>query len=143
MSHGLNGNLRSFPRVLYEGICQAQCFVSQKPEYFPRLYNSHMLSTRDARIARKVKRRLSEITNIKKMVVYGSRARGQATKYSDLDLYIELDATSLDPALRRRIREIAWEVSLDSGIVISTLVASDRLRGQPILKAIHAEGIPV
>lgn len=101
-----------------------------------------MLSTRDARIARKVKRRLSEITNVKKLVVYGSRARGKATKYSDLDLYIELNA-SVNPALRRRIREIAWEVSLDSGIVISTLVASDRLRGQPILKAIQAEGIPV
>ena len=101
-----------------------------------------MLSTQDARIARKVKRRISEITDIKRLVVYGSRARGKATKYSDLDLYIELNA-NVNPALRRRIREIAWEVSLDSGIVISTLVASDRLKGQPILKAIQAEGIPV
>ena len=101
-----------------------------------------MLSTRDARIARKVKRRLAEITDIKSLVVYGSRARGKATKYSDLDLYIELNA-NINPALRRRIREIAWEVSLDSGVVISTLVASDRLRGQPILKAIQAEGVPV
>lgn len=101
-----------------------------------------MLSTRDTRIARKVKRRLSEITNVKKLVVYGSRARGKATKYSDLDLYIELNA-NVNPALRRRIREIAWEVSLDSGIVISTLVASDRLNGQPILKAIQTEGIPI
>lgn len=101
-----------------------------------------MLSTRDTRIARKVKRRLSEITNVKRLVVYGSRARGKATKYSDLDLYIELNA-NVNPALRRRIREIAWEVSLDSGVVISTLVASERLNGQPILKAIQAEGIPV
>ena len=101
-----------------------------------------MLSTRDTRIARKVKRRLSEITNVKKLVVYGSRARGKATKYSDLDLYIELNA-NINPALRRRIREIAWEVSLNSGIVISTLVASDRLNGQPILKAIQTEGIPI
>ena len=76
-----------------------------------------MLSTRDTRIARKVKRRLSEITNVKRLVVYGSRARGKATKYSDLDLYIELNA-NVNPALRRRIREIAWEVSLDSGVVI-------------------------
>ena len=101
-----------------------------------------MLSTRDARIARRVKRRLSEITNVKKLVVYGSRARGKATKYSDLDLYIELNA-NINPALRRRIREIAWEVSLDSGVVISTLVGSDRLKGQPILKAIQSEGVPV
>jgi predicted nucleotidyltransferase len=108
----------------------------------PLLYNRYMLSARDARIALKVKRRLSEITNVKRLVVYGSRARGKATRYSDLDLYIELNA-SVNPALRRKIREIAWEVSFDSGVVISTLVASDRLKGQPILKAIKAEGIPV
>ena len=96
-----------------------------------------MLSTKDARIARKVKRRLSEITPVKRLVVYGSRARGKPVKYSDLDLYIEL-GTKVDFALRKKIREIAWEVSLDSGVVISTLVASDRLKGQPILKAINA-----
>lgn len=101
-----------------------------------------MLSTRDARIARKVKRRLSEITPVRRVVVYGSRARGNPTKYSDLDLYIELE-TNVDPSLRKKIREVAWEVSLDSGVVITTLVASDRLKGQPILKAIKAEGITV
>jgi len=101
-----------------------------------------MLSARDARVARKVKRRLSAITPVKRLVVYGSRARGASTPYSDLDLYIEL-STTVDPALRRQIREIAWEVSLDSGIVISTLVASDRLKGQPILKAIESEGIAI
>lgn len=106
------------------------------------LYNTNMLSTRDARIARKVKSRLSEITPVKRLVVYGSRAHGKPVKYSDLDLYIEL-RTKVNPTLRRKIREIAWEVSLDSGVVISTLAASDRLKGQPILKAIKAEGIVV
>ena len=106
------------------------------------LYNTNMLSTRDDRIARKVKRRIAEIAEVKRLVVYGSRARGNPSKYSDLDLYIELNA-SVNPALRRKIREIAWEVSLDSGVVITTLVASERLKGQPILKAIRAEGIAV
>jgi predicted nucleotidyltransferase len=101
-----------------------------------------MLSVKDARIARKVKRRLLEIASVKQLVVYGSRARGNPTKYSDLDLYIELDA-KVSSELRRKIREIAWEVSLDSGVVISTLVASEGLRGQPILKAIRKEGITV
>jgi predicted nucleotidyltransferase len=101
-----------------------------------------MLSTKDARIARKVKRRLLEVAHVKQLIVYGSRARGTPEKYSDLDLYIELE-DKVSPALRKKIREIAWEVSLDSGIVISTLVATEQLRGQPILKAIKAEGIPV
>lgn len=101
-----------------------------------------MLSARDARIARKVKRRLSEITPVKRLMVYGSRARGKPTRYSDLDIYIELDA-QVNSALRRKIREVVWEVSLDSGVVITTLVASERLKGQPILKVIQAEGITV
>lgn len=101
-----------------------------------------MLSEKDARIARKVKRRLAEIAPVRRLVVYGSRARGNPTQYSDLDLYIELDAP-LNSKLRNMIREIAWEISLDSGVVISTLVASDRLSGQPIVKAIETEGIAV
>lgn len=101
-----------------------------------------MLSVKDARIARKVKRRLLEIAHVRQLVVYGSRARGTPVKYSGLDLYIELEE-KVSPALRRKIREIAWEVSLDSGVVISTLVASERLNGQSILKAIKAEGIAI
>jgi predicted nucleotidyltransferase len=79
---------------------------------------------------------------VKRVLVYGSRARGDPAQYSDLDLYIELDG-ALNSALRRQISEIAWEVSLDSGIVISTLVGSERLRGQPIVRVIEAEGVAV
>jgi predicted nucleotidyltransferase len=106
------------------------------------LYNINILSEKDAQIVRKVKKRLSVITPVKRLVVYGSRARGNPTQYSDLDLYIELDAL-LNSKLRKMIREIAWEISLDSGVVISTLVASDRLAGQPIVKTIESEGIAV
>jgi predicted nucleotidyltransferase len=128
--------------VLVLQVCVPNDYQAGQLMQLRLLYNMYMLSVRDARIARRVKRRLAEITNVKRLVVYGSRAKGEATKYSDLDLYIELN-TSVNPSLRRKIREIAWEVSLDSGVVISTLVASDRLEGQPILKAINSEGIAV
>ena len=106
------------------------------------MYNRDMLSRSDAQIARRVKRRLLAEIPLKRLVVYGSRARGNPAPYSDLDLYIELNsAVSRD--LRRKIREIAWEISLDSGVVISTLVAGERLAGQPILKAIEREGIAI
>ena len=42
------------------------------------LYNVFMLSRMDARIARKVKRRLLKVTPVKRLIVYGSRARGKA-----------------------------------------------------------------
>lgn len=76
-------------------------------------------------------------------MVYGSRARGDATTVSDLDLYIEVP--HLTPGLRQKISEIAWEVSLEHEVVISTLVASQHhpLKPQPIMKAIEIEGIAV
>jgi uncharacterized protein len=105
------------------------------------LYNIFMLSVMDARIARKVKRRLIKVTPVEELMVYGSRARGDATPDSDLDLYIKGPAAT--PEMRRKISEIAWEVSLETGIVISTLIYSKQLIGQPIIKAIEIEGVVV
>jgi predicted nucleotidyltransferase len=105
------------------------------------MYNVIMLSRTDARIARKVKNRLLKVTPVERLIVYGSRARGEAASDSDLDLYIEGPAAT--PEIRRKISEIAWEVSLETGIVISTLIYSQRLAGQPIIKAIETDGIMI
>src|SRR5258706_1045167 len=102
-----------------------------------------MLTLPDPRLARQVKRRLRQLTPVNRLVVYGSRARGDATAASDLDLYIVVP--DLTPELRQKISEIAWEVSLEYEVVITTLVASERqpFKPQPILRAIETEGIAV
>ncbi len=105
------------------------------------LYNIFMLSRMDARIARMVKRRLIKVTPVEQLMVYGSRARGDARSDSDLDLYIKGPVAT--PDMRRKISEIAWEVSLDTGVVISTLIYSKQLVGQPIIKAIEMDGVVV
>jgi predicted nucleotidyltransferase len=76
-----------------------------------------------------------------RLVVYGSRTQGDAAPDSDLDLYIE--GPVVTPELRRKINEIAWEVSLETGVVISALIYSKQLAGQPILKAIETDGISI
>jgi predicted nucleotidyltransferase len=83
---------------------------------------SAKLSSREYRIAQRLKLRLQEITTVNRLVVFGSHARGTADSNSDLDIYIELH--ELDASLRREIREIAWEISLDEGILISTFVVT-------------------
>jgi len=102
-----------------------------------------MLTSADLRIAKRLKRRLTKSTPVNCLKVYGSRARGDSVPESDLDVYIEVP--SITPALHRQISEIAWEISLDEGAVISTLVASgsNPLIGQPIRLAIEREGIAI
>ena len=101
----------------------------------------------DRKIARQFRRRLEKITPIWRLVVYGSRARGDSEAESDLDLFIVLPEVSSD--LRSRIYDLAWEVGFENGIVISTFIASIQalsnspLAANPLLRVIETEGIVV
>ena len=106
-----------------------------------------MLKAADLRIARQFRQRLLEITPIQRLVVYGSRARGDAEAESDLDLFVELPEVTSE--LRSRIYDLAWEVGFANGVVISTFIASFQslsnspLAANPLLRAIETEGIAV
>ncbi len=105
------------------------------------------MQERDLSIARNLRERLQGIVPIQRMVIYGSRARDDASAESDMDVFIEV--LSITPEQRVRIREVAWEVSLENEVLITTFVATSNsliygpLRANPILKSIEAEGITV
>jgi predicted nucleotidyltransferase len=105
------------------------------------------MTSQNLLIASELKNRLSHMTSIIAFKVFGSRARDDADKYSDLDVFIVVEA--LDGALKDHIAEIVWEVGFENYLVISPLIVSrdelenTPLRSSPIIQRISEEGISV
>jgi predicted nucleotidyltransferase len=100
---------------------------------------------RDIQTALEFKRRAAAVVPIVQFSVFGSRARGDATAESDLDLFLVVDR--IDGDLRERISEVAWEVGFENDVVLSTFVITTEqlecgpLGVSPIVRQIEKEGI--
>lgn len=105
------------------------------------------MTDRDYTVARDLKLRLASAVSLVDFRVFGSRARGDADEYSDMDVFIEVD--QLDRGLKERIMDISWEVGFENFMVIAPLIFSrdelenSPLRSSPIVKAITTEGVVV
>jgi predicted nucleotidyltransferase len=75
---------------------------------------------RALKLAREVRERLTEeLGQPVQVIMFGSQARGDATKESDIDLLVVLPA--IDAKTTRLASDIAWEVGFDAGRVISVI----------------------
>lgn len=83
--------------------------------------------------------------NIHRLLLFGSRARGEGTEDSDIDILVLL--SKMDDSLKVRIWDIAHRIFCDTEIMISPLVLSgdqyERLVSHErlITKSIQKEGI--
>jgi len=76
---------------------------------------------------------------------FGSRARGDAAPDSDLDVCIVV--SGLTRNMRDRIREMAWEIGFEHGLVLSTVLFSTEsfehgpMAASTLVANIHREGV--
>ena len=81
-----------------------------------------------------------------RVTLFGSRARGEAHATSDWDFLVQL-SIPVTPQLRRAIRDALYDIELDTGELISTIIHeakdSARYAATPLYQNIGVEGIVV
>lgn len=77
---------------------------------------------------------------------FGSRARGDAEEFSDLDVCVVVPER--DAELERKIGDLAWEVGFENERILIEFVFSEdqfergSLSASPLVKVILREGVP-
>lgn len=86
-------------------------------------------------------------TRLKKVILYGSYARGDYHKKSDVDIMILTDLSFEEiEEYRDKISDIAYDIELNTGIILSPIIKNiekynSRVSFVPFYKNIEKEGV--
>jgi predicted nucleotidyltransferase len=105
------------------------------------------MQKKDLKVIEKFKSLVSKKVKLHEVKVFGSRARGEASPESDLDVLVVVDY--LDHEIEKYISDCAWESGFPEDIVVMPIVISlDSLKNSPIresvfIKNVYREGVTV
>lgn len=91
---------------------------------------------------------LMERVTLHKLILFGSRARGDAGPYSDMDVVVILDDASGERDFDY-VSDCAWEAGFERGIVIVPVVFTrEEWENSPeryslLAQAVETEGVPL
>jgi len=110
------------------------------------LLNQLMKSNERAALVN-LKRELEKTLNLVDYRVFGSKARGEESPESDIDVMIEVE--NYTPDVEALIDELIFEINLDHDCLISAVIFGSKelhegpLRESPIYRSISREGIRI
>jgi len=92
-------------------------------------------------ILNKFKSLLLERLPVYKVILFGSRARGDADPDSDMDVLVVL-SDSYTETVREQVSECAWEAGIEHGIVVVPVVYSrEEWENGPERRSLLAEAV--
>ena len=106
----------------------------------------HAPSDHDQRLLERIGAAIREIEPEARIVLYGSRARGDAAPDSDWDLLVLLPGT-LNPSRRAAVRRRLFELGLEADAVLSAIVTTAETWDSPLSRAmpfhanVQSEGV--
>jgi uncharacterized protein len=104
-------------------------------------------SDKDREIIQKIRTAVKKTLPDSTVILFGSRARGNAAVDSDWDVLVLTEAVS--PEIEERVFSALFDVELDENIIVNPLVLPrdewniKRYRNHPIHDTVEAEGILV
>ena len=81
------------------------------------------MTTKDRLIVERLKLKVAERLPLSRIVLFGSRARGDNEPDSDMDVLVILEG-SVSRESEEYVRFCAWELSYENGVVIFPLVVA-------------------
>jgi predicted nucleotidyltransferase len=100
----------------------------------------------EKQILNKFKNLILQRLEIYKMILFGSRARGDNEYYSDMDVAVILK-DEFNEEIRDYISDCAWEAGFEDGIILTSIVFSQNEwenspeRSSLLVQALGKEGI--
>lgn len=105
------------------------------------------MQAKDLKAIEKFKLLVSQRVKVHEIRIFGSRARGDASEESDLDVFVVVD--KLDYEIEKYISDCAWEAGFPEDIIIVPVTISlDTLKNSPVrasvfIKNVYREGIAI
>jgi predicted nucleotidyltransferase len=104
------------------------------------------MNARTMKIVQELKNRIASKYSLLQFSVFGSSARGDSRKGSDIDVWVCLEELNRD--IEEDLFDMAYDMELENDCLIDLIAVSERdLQGRigkaPIQKHVLSEGIPI